>query len=202
MHAFLIIGRDLAIQQKVNELSENLKLKQLNYEIKKIEDVRSLNKLISLTLDEPTAIIIKDINGATDEALNAFLKNLEEPQANLYFILTSRNEQSVLSTIVSRCQIIRVLINSDGAGQDSKINDFIGLSTPEKFLYIDKLRKRDETVSFLEESIFACHRKLHNDQENYRLLAKYLTVLGQTLKRIRGNGNINLQLTNMVLGLV
>jgi hypothetical protein len=202
MHAFLIIGRDLAIQQKVNELSDNLKLKQLNYEIKKIEDVRSLNKLISLTLEEPTAIIIKDVSGATDEALNAFLKNLEEPQANLYFILTSRNEQSVLSTIVSRCQIIRVVNNSDGVGQDSKINDFIGLSTPEKLQYVDQMRKRDETVSFLEDCVFSYHQRLHGDKDNYRLLAKYLTILSQTLKRVRGNGNINLQLTNMVLGLV
>ena len=118
MHAFLIIGRALALQPKVDELCEKLKLKQLNYAVKKIEDVRSLNNLISLTLSEPTAIVVKAINGATTEALNAFLKNLEEPQDNLYFILTSRNEQSVLATIVSRCQVIRVAGSSGAEEED------------------------------------------------------------------------------------
>lgn len=200
MHAFLIIGHPKFTQRKVEELIENLRLKTFNYTIKKIEDVRSLNNFTSLTLDEPTAIVVQSVEEATDEALNAFLKNLEEPQENLYFILTSGNVHSVLATIVSRCQVIRA--GGASSVSDERTDDFIGLSTPEKFLYVDKMRKRDEAVSFLEESILTYHQKLQSSDANYSLLAKYLTVFGQTLNAVQGNGNINLQLTNMVLGLV
>ena len=41
-------------------------------------------------------------------ASNAFLKLLEEPPADTYFILVAEEEESLLPTVVSRCQQIRV----------------------------------------------------------------------------------------------
>ncbi|MGB5704295.1 MAG: AAA family ATPase, partial [Polyangiales bacterium] len=41
------------------------------------------------------------------EAANALLKTLEEPRANVHFILTSERADSLLPTIRSRCQRIR-----------------------------------------------------------------------------------------------
>ncbi len=40
------------------------------------------------------------------QAANAFLKTLEEPPANVVFILLGRTQASVLPTIVSRCQVV------------------------------------------------------------------------------------------------
>lgn len=45
-----------------------------------------------------------DLLGAA--AANAFLKTLEEPPANVVLILLGRTTQSVLPTIVSRCQVV------------------------------------------------------------------------------------------------
>ena len=39
-------------------------------------------------------------------AANSFLKTLEEPPENVYFVLMARTQDSVLPTILSRCQVV------------------------------------------------------------------------------------------------
>ena len=48
--------------------------------------------------------LIKQVEKGTKEALNFLLKFLEEPPSHTYAILTTRNENLVLPTILSRCQ--------------------------------------------------------------------------------------------------
>ncbi|MDR2557439.1 MAG: hypothetical protein LBC33_01190 [Mycoplasmataceae bacterium] len=52
--------------------------------------------------------VIKCIENASKQALNALLKTLEEPEANIYAILTTKNINRVLPTIVSRCQVLTI----------------------------------------------------------------------------------------------
>lgn len=52
-------------------------------------------------------ILINDFDRATSEAQNAFLKTLEEPPAYLIIILLATNKMKLLSTIRSRCRILR-----------------------------------------------------------------------------------------------
>lgn len=51
--------------------------------------------------------IIRDAERMTAEAAQAALKLIEEPQAGTYLILTCRDPQQLLPTILSRCQRIR-----------------------------------------------------------------------------------------------
>ena len=44
----------------------------------------------------------------TNQASNAFLKILEEPPKNTYFLLIAENQEEILPTIVSRCQIVNL----------------------------------------------------------------------------------------------
>ena len=44
----------------------------------------------------------------TIEAVNSMLKFLEEPESVIYAFLTTNNENNVLPTILSRCQILRL----------------------------------------------------------------------------------------------
>ncbi len=56
--------------------------------------------------------IIDECHMLTKEAFNALLKTIEEPPANVIFILATTEEHKVLPTIVSRCQkLIFRLIN-------------------------------------------------------------------------------------------
>src|SRR3989304_1020922 len=100
MHAFLLIGDSKAgLENGIKNLTQKLKAKTLEFPLVKIEDVRNLNSFTNLKVPTPTAIVIRGIDAATLPAQNAFLKNLEEPQANLYYLLTAISEKSVLPTI-------------------------------------------------------------------------------------------------------
>lgn len=55
-----------------------------------------------------TVIIMTGIEHMRKEAANAFLKLLEEPSENLIFLLTTNHSESLLPTIISRCQHIQL----------------------------------------------------------------------------------------------
>ena len=66
--------------------------------------------------------IIHDADAMNDEAQNALLKTLEEPEPGVIFILTSGNPAALLPTTRSRCQILPVLTNAlryDFEGHDA-----------------------------------------------------------------------------------
>ena len=52
--------------------------------------------------------ILHLVENMTIEAVNSILKFLEEPGAEVYAFLTTNNENSILPTILSRCQILRL----------------------------------------------------------------------------------------------
>ncbi len=160
MHAYLLIGNSAEyIDSGIEALAKKLKIKTLEFSLAKIEDVRALNSFISLTIAEPTAIVLKKVDGATTEALNAFLKNLEEPQENLYFILTASLSQNVLPTILSRCQIIKIGYREEST-KNSDADTFMKMDVGERLAFTETVRKRDEALAFVENFILACHRNL------------------------------------------
>lgn len=52
--------------------------------------------------------IIEEADRMNDEAQNALLKTLEEPHHDTVFILLSEHEQELLTTVYSRCRVIRL----------------------------------------------------------------------------------------------
>ena len=51
--------------------------------------------------------IIDEVHMLTKEAFNALLKTLEEPPAHVVFILATTEEEKLLDTILSRCQVFK-----------------------------------------------------------------------------------------------
>lgn len=202
MHSFLIVGNNKeGIDVKISDLSKKLHAKILEFPLSKIEDVRSLNNLIRLSFDEPTLIVSENIHEATEEALNAFLKNLEEPQENIYFALTAPAARKVLPTIVSRCEIIKTINNSQLTINNEGVEQFLNANTAERLALVDKIRDREEAIEFVENLIDSFHSMLHDGVQNYPALAKNLEELTETLNRLRANGNVILQLARMVISL-
>lgn len=77
-----------------------------------VEAVRKLLRNLQLktvgTADIRRVVLIDEAHAMSSEAQNALLKILEEPSSDTVFILTSPSEKSVLSTIVSRTQVVTV----------------------------------------------------------------------------------------------
>ena len=74
-----------------------------------IDDIRELKEAVH-TLpyrSERKVYIIDEVHMLTKEAFNALLKTLEEPPSHVVFILATTEEDKLLDTIKSRCQIFR-----------------------------------------------------------------------------------------------
>ncbi len=67
--------------------------------------------------------IIKDADKMRSETANSMLKFLEEPENNIIAILMTNNYNNLLSTIISRCQVIR-LNNDLKIAKDANLEDF------------------------------------------------------------------------------
>ncbi len=73
-----------------------------------VDDIRELGRKFSLSsTDNSYKVCIVDTTEDLNlSASNSLLKILEEPPKNTLFILVSNNKQSILPTIISRCQKI------------------------------------------------------------------------------------------------
>jgi len=198
MHAFLFVGGSTEVRRKkILEFAEKKGRKIFEFTLSKISDVRELASFTKFSENTPTAIVINNIENATDEALNAFLKNLEEPSENLIYILNAKNEQSLIQTIVSRCQVIRVVRNRVSNGE--KASDFLKMSVGEKFKLFESLRTREETLTFLEELIVNAHGEMINANENLPETIKLMKAAESAMNNLNLNANVSLQLTNLAI---
>ena len=190
MHAFLIVSNSNTETQ--NEIDKLIKVNSIKnvlpFTLEKIEDSRELKKLVKYSFNQKTAFLIKDIDKATEETLNSFLKNLEEPSNDLFYILTAKSIEGVLETITSRCQIIF------GANKmevkDLVTKDFFDLSEKEQFKVVEKVKDRQEAIDFLNSLVFEAKEKKFYQK---------LEIIMSTLIRVSKNGNLSLQLTNLLV---
>lgn len=76
----------------------------------KIDQIRKLQQRLSLKpYSSPFKVaFIKEAEKLTLPAQHSFLKTLEEPPKKSIIILTTTNENLLLPTIISRCQIIKI----------------------------------------------------------------------------------------------
>ncbi|MGD0523083.1 MAG: hypothetical protein ABSA43_00775 [Candidatus Microgenomates bacterium] len=196
MHAFLIVGGETG--ENIKTLVKKLRAKPIEFSVSKVEDVRELNSFTSLLVASPQAIILRNIENSTSEALNALLKNLEEPAENIFYILTCQNLSQVLPTIVSRCEIVKIKNPRLPDGQEkSKIKnegaeEFMNMKISKKFSYLDKIKTRDEALTFVRNLIIFLHPQLISH-------AKRIRICQQVFNNLKANGNVNIQLTYLAI---
>ena len=200
MHAYLITGVDPDQKQKEAEkLAKVNKAKLIEFALAKIEDARVLSKFLGLAPTQKTAILIKDVHQSTPEAINAFLKNLEERQ-NYIFILTASTKHAVLATIVSRCQIVVTKTAADSQIDQTQIEKFLKLPVAGKLLFIEEFKGRKEARRFID-SLLTLGPALLKKSENKGSTAKILSKAIKTRGILEANTNPFLQLTNFVISL-
>ena len=67
----------------------------------------------SCVLGNRKIYIIRDCEKMRTEAANSMLKFLEEPEDGIIAILTTNNINNVLSTIISRCKVVKLINTSN-----------------------------------------------------------------------------------------
>lgn len=134
-----------------------------------IEEIRNLkNKIFLKPLKSKNkAIIIKNSEDLTVEAQNALLKVLEEPPIDTIIILTARNKDLLLSTIISRCKIIDIK-NQTTESLEKESAQYLDLLTSLPSNTVgerlktaqDNSKTKEEAIFFLEKMILLARHEL------------------------------------------
>jgi DNA polymerase-3 subunit delta' len=105
----------------------------------KIDQVREIQHALSLSPYEAVyriAIFLR-FDEANHQAMNALLKTLEEPPARVIILLTAANEELLLPTISSRCEILRLRpIASDNLARGMQLLWGVSAEKAEELAYI------------------------------------------------------------------
>lgn len=127
-----------------------------------VDDIEEIIERIQIKPYEgdKKVVIIENFENTTIQAQNKFLKTLEEPVEDTIIILTANHLNSVLETIISRCQIfslnrvdseeiqrylIKKGINSERARVIAKLSDGI-VGIAEKYLYEEYANLRSDVI--------------------------------------------------------
>lgn len=100
--------------------------------------------------------ILHLIENMTVEATNSLLKFLEEPHPNIYAFLTTNNDNSILPTIVSRCQNFhlksinrsQVIDEAIGLGVNEEDAEFLSYFYNEPNLILELVNDEDELDNY------------------------------------------------------
>ncbi len=101
--------------------------KRVRAEKIKIEPVRQLIHALSLKPIEARRRVARLLrfDAANVETMNAFLKTLEEPPANVVILVTAESADDLLPTIVSRCEVLALRLLSLAAVREALITRFL-----------------------------------------------------------------------------
>jgi DNA polymerase III delta prime subunit len=120
-------------------------------------------------------VIIYDAHNLNSESQNALLKTLEEPGENNYLIITTSKPSKIISTIISRCHLIKL---KNSPFSDSKIKPLLITHDLKKDLAQSDSLSKDKTqvLPFLEEQLKIYQQELvnHPSLANSQIIAKII----------------------------
>lgn len=182
-----------------------------------INQVRQLQKFLGHKpyQAEIKAVVIPEAEKLTLPAQNAFLKTLEEPPKDSLIILCCQNEDQLLPTIISRCQIIKLRskpqIDIDESNLNSKLkllNSILKAGAGERLKLVEPYTKsREEAIKFLQEMTVVFHQVLRTKKKlknfnsivNNSQLVTIIKSSQETLSLLEANINVKLVLENLII---
>lgn len=162
-----------------------------------VEDTEDINKHVYEIpmLADKKIIIINNIDNSTLQAQNKMLKTLEEPPKSVIFILTAKNENKILPTIISRSRKINL-----GPLTKNIIKDYIE-SQNKKYDETTLKNALDygegwigKTINTLNNEKFTQENKLVNDIVNYFNSSKELSIYSSQIIKYRDDLKLLLEL--------
>lgn len=143
----------------------------------KKDDVQEIEKRFEMKAFESKGIMIYVLHlveNMTVEAINSILKFLEEPTTEIYAFLTTNNENNVLPTIISRCQLLRlklvdrneVIDSAEELGVERENAELLSYFYNDAELIFELMQNEDEKEDFLsaKEAIIGFINSLAEDE--------------------------------------
>lgn len=215
----LIIGGDNIARKK--EVDKEIEKKAVStYDIHEIYPSEKTNKIgiasvkqcirdVQLTPVEGTtkAVVFYEFQTATREAQNALLKLIEEPDSSTIVLLTADRKESILPTIVSRCQLISLSRQAEKLLDADNLYALLKASEAERFAFAEELAQDKQRASEQLTSVIAeLQSKLRkatigekNKEEIIHLLHLIRTLERGRISLLKTNTNPRLLLENLLL---
>jgi len=217
MNSFLIIGGSYSDRlEKIKEVSQKSQLEnqpdQLVVQAAPsvgINQVRQLKKFLSRKRYQASVktVIIPQAEKLTRPAQNALLKTLEEPPVASQLFLSCPNENQLLATILSRCQIIKLPARSSkitpslAKEYSSLLKELLAASPGKRLKLIEPyLKTRQGAIKFCEEIITLLRDSLSQQKDIFQSL-RLIKSCRSSLYLLRANINVKLVLENLVLNI-
>ncbi|MBL7078661.1 hypothetical protein ISS42_03315 [Candidatus Shapirobacteria bacterium] len=209
---FLVVGSQDFFLEKVGSflgekglnLTNNPNLLFLNEPQTGIEEIRKLKGFFTRKKwleKEKRLVLLAHGEGLSLEAQNALLKTLEEVRKNNYIFISVPNQETLIPTIVSRCQIIHSPNNQTKEGSQPAL-DFFSLK---KLPLADRLASvAPKKINAQElEQIIAYYQKqlVKENFENLKLLKGWLNLCLQAQKMLEANMKIETAVDWLLLNL-
>jgi DNA polymerase III subunit delta' len=141
-------------------------------QVLKVDQIRELQHALSLTPYEALykiALLLR-FEEANPNAANALLKTLEEPPPQVILILTASDAESLLPTILSRCEVIRLRPLSIGQVSEG-LQTHWGLPAEEATLYAHLSGGRPGLAQKLSENPEMLEQRKNQLEELHQLLS-------------------------------
>ncbi|MCC5792512.1 MAG: hypothetical protein JJT82_07910 [Legionellaceae bacterium] len=142
----------------------------------KMADIRALQEKIYIPpqIAKRRVLVLPEVDHFSRSVANALLKILEEPPAHLYFILTAQQVDTVLPTILSRCQLWRLdMIRS--AGHYFQLAE--ELEREENKFFAHKTHCMQDMVDILHEKSHPCDIALQWGQYPFSSVMLFLYLV-------------------------
>ena len=180
------------------EASESIKID----EIRELQD-RIIEKPI---ISEKKIYVINNAEKMTVEAQNCLLKTLEEPPEFITIILVSNNENTILTTIKSRCTKVAFTeentkeLTEEEKKRYEELEKIFG--NVEKYLSIDLLNNLDvlykdkenifDNLDFINQILIK--KAIHNQK-----YLNYIDYVEETKNKLKSNSNHDMCIDNLIL---
>lgn len=166
-----------------------------------VEQIRALGRFFETKthIANHKIAIVYQAQTMTVAAANALLKTLEEPNDNSFIILVSKDEQLMLPTILSRCQVVKLRANLEQTGSmlASHSGQFTNLThLPEmtnQEVNDDYQKLEHHFVAFLADTkqANALLNSLTGNEHAWRMLEKLIVNLARNKQSWYSNANFS-----------
>lgn len=116
INEFKIYSKNRSLKLITNGTNPNFQLLDVSIDKKQINIDQIRNLLLNIKKssfnDKPRFILIDNIEYLNKNSVNALLKDLEEPNKNIYFILIN-NQRKLISTLKSRCLNFNISLSNE-----------------------------------------------------------------------------------------